>query len=64
MPQGGKTPTSGWRPGALVEDQYTLALKPGAPPAIHYVLGLYQWQTGQRLPTAGDDKVVLKGPDD
>jgi hypothetical protein len=61
MPQGNKLPTSQWQPGQVVADVYRVTLKPGEPSGggYRYHLGLYQWQTGQRLPTAGDDKVVL-----
>jgi hypothetical protein len=61
MPQDNKLPTSQWRSGQVVDDRYRAALKPGAPPAadLRYNLGLYQWQTGQRLRTATDDKVMV-----
>ena len=61
MPRDNTLPTSQWRPGQVVDDRYRAALKPGAPPGadIRYNLGLYQWQTGQRLRTATDDKVVV-----
>jgi hypothetical protein len=70
MPQGGKFPTSQWRPGQIVDDRYTLDFGPDAPSGqdYRYTVGLYLWQTGQRLPAGsveeprrGDDKVVL-GP--
>ena len=62
MPQGNKLPTSQWRPGQIVADQYHVTLKPGAPSGEGYTisLGLYQWQTGQRLRTGSDDKVMVK----
>jgi len=61
MPRDNTLPTSQWRPGQVVDDRYRAALKPGVPPAadIRYNLGLYQWQTGQRLRTATADKVVV-----
>jgi|GEM_PF-403989 len=61
MPQGGKLPTSQWRPGQVVQDQYQILLAPDAPIGgdYRYLLGLYRWQTGQRLTTGEDDKVVL-----
>ncbi len=63
MPQGNQLPTSQWRPGQVVADQYQVILAPGAPISsdYRYLLGLYLWQTGQRLATGPDDKVVL-GP--
>jgi len=62
MPQDNKLPTTGWRPGQIVADQYHATLKPGAPAGEGYAisLGLYQWQTGQRLRAGADDKVVVK----
>jgi hypothetical protein len=61
MPQDNTLPTSQWRPGQVVDDRYRAALKPGVSPGadIRYNLGLYQWQTGQRLRTATDDKVAV-----
>jgi hypothetical protein len=61
MPQDNKLPTSRWRPGQVVADRYRVALKPGAPSGggYRYALGLYEWQTGQRLRTATDDKVMV-----
>ena len=61
MPQDGKLPTSQWRPGQIVTDEYRLVLKPDAPAGAdyQYVLGFYEWQTGQRLRNGDDDKVVL-----
>ncbi len=61
MPQAGKLPTTGWRPGQVVSDRYQVTLKPDAPSGAGYTywLGLYQWQTGQRLAAGSDDKVVL-----
>ena len=61
MPQAGQLPTSQWRPGQVVTDQYQVRLKPDAPVGAdyRYLLGLYQWQTGQRLRVGADDKVVV-----
>jgi hypothetical protein len=68
MPQGGKLPTSQWRLGQVVTDTYVLTFNPDAPGAqdYRYLLGLYLWQTGQRLPAGtvedpqqADDKAVL-----
>ena len=61
MPQDGKLPTSGWQPGQVIEDQYQLTLAADAPVSsdYRYLLGLYEWQTGERLTSGTDDKVVL-----
>ncbi len=62
MPQDNKLPTSRWRPGQVVADRYYTTLKPGAPAGsgYSYYLGLYLWQTGQRLRTETDDKMMVK----
>lgn len=62
MPQNNELPTTRWRPGQVVADQYRVTLKPGAPTSNDYTvyLGLYLWQTGQRLRTINDDKVAIK----
>jgi hypothetical protein len=68
MPQSGRLPTTQWRPGQVVTDSYVLTFSSDAPVArdYRYLLGLYLWQTGQRLsartfedPRQGDDKAVL-----
>jgi hypothetical protein len=60
IPGGGQAPTSGWRPGAVLEDRYSLSLEAAAPAGVHYVIGMYDWQTGRRMPAGADDKVVIK----
>jgi hypothetical protein len=64
MPLAGKLPTSQWRPGQVVNDEYQLVLQNDAPGNGRYqaLLGLYFWQTGARLRTAADDKMVLTAP--
>jgi hypothetical protein len=54
-------PGSVWRPGQVVQDQYRLSLAADAPVSsdYRYHLGFYEWQSGKRLTTATDDKVVL-----
>jgi hypothetical protein len=61
MPQDGKLPTSQWRSGQVINDQYQFTLAADAPISsdYRYLLGLYQWQTGARLTSGTDDKVVL-----
>jgi 4-amino-4-deoxy-L-arabinose transferase-like glycosyltransferase len=65
QPQEGEHPTSGWREGEVIADRYHLLL-PDDTPAGRYRLevGMYQWQTGERLSVfQGDqeagDRVVL-----
>jgi hypothetical protein len=61
MPRSGKSPTSSWRPGQIIEDEYELTLAADAPANAdyRYLLGLYEWQSGARLAAGADDKVVL-----
>ena len=61
MPLDGQMPTSTWRPGQVVVDQYVVTLKPDAPIAddYRYLLGFYTWQDGVRLAVGADDKVVV-----
>jgi len=61
MPQDGKLPTSSWQPGQVIQDEYQIVLAADAPVSndYSYLLGLYQWQTGARLTSGTDDKVVL-----
>jgi hypothetical protein len=50
QPQEGGRPTSGWREGEVIADKYHLLL-PNDIPTSQYRLevGMYQWQTGERL---------------
>ncbi|MEW5959416.1 MAG: hypothetical protein AB1801_16965 [Chloroflexota bacterium] len=54
-PLGGVYPTSLWEPGELIADEITLTL-PAELPAGKYelVIGLYDFQTGQRLTVPGN----------
>jgi hypothetical protein len=58
MPQQGRYPTSLWSTGETVPDVHDLALRADMPPGDYTVrVGLYDLQTGQRLPLknqAGD----------
>jgi len=43
-----------WQPGQPVLDQHGLLIAPGTPPGEHRIIvGLYDAETGQRLPVAG-----------
>jgi hypothetical protein len=58
----GPRPMSSWQPAELVHDLQQLAL-PATLPAGQYqlVLGVYNWQTGERLPLeseAGDAELT------
>jgi hypothetical protein len=50
-PQNGAVPTSRWQPGQRVVDSHPLDISPDTPPgAYHFQVGLYDSETGQRLP--------------
>ncbi len=53
-PSGGRlTPT--WQPGEEIVDHHGILILPGTPPGLHQLaIGLYDLETGQRLPLAGD----------
>lgn len=57
QPLGGSRPTSGWQPGEILADTYSLP----APRAAYLLeVGLYDAGTGTRLPVdSGGDRVVL-----
>ncbi len=60
QPQAGKSPTSGWTPGQIITDTYSLQIDPAGPAGSYQlILGLYDWQTGQRLSAGADDRVML-----
>lgn len=52
-------PMAAWRVGEIIVDDYVLELNPAAPPVQRVYIGLYNWQTGERLPVNDDDKVTL-----
>ena len=61
QPQAGKSPTSGWSPGQIITDTYSLRMDPAGPAGMYQmILGLYDWQSGRRLTVGRDDKVILK----
>lgn len=57
-------PPSVWQLGDIVADESIITLPPGLEPAtMHLIVGLYNWETGERLPlTAGatGEEVRLK----
>ncbi|MBV8085262.1 MAG: glycosyltransferase family 39 protein [Chloroflexi bacterium] len=56
-PVGGARPTSMWKPGDTIDDNYGLLVLPGTPPGQYQVeLGMYTAAEGKRLPvTAGGE---------
>jgi hypothetical protein len=56
MPQAGAYPTSAWQPGEIVIDDHTVELPASADLENYSLLvGLYQSETGDRLPLLGAD---------
>lgn len=68
QPVGGIHPTSAWAEGEIVRDNYSLLVPDNAPKGEYLVeVGLYEWQTGQRLPVFDEsgtpmpeDRIVLR----
>ncbi|MBE7469019.1 MAG: hypothetical protein DPW09_07435 [Anaerolineae bacterium] len=71
-PGAGAYPTTGWLPGEYITDAYTIPIAPNAPPGNYQIeIGLYNANTGQRLPVMSsdctgdacqqDNKVLLPG---
>jgi hypothetical protein len=55
-----KLPASNWPPGWQGTHELTLALPATLPPGNYTVIaGLYDWQTGVRLPVTGGDRVEI-----
>ncbi|MEA3395962.1 MAG: hypothetical protein U9R05_00685, partial [Chloroflexota bacterium] len=51
MPAEGTAPTSRWEPGQFVEDFHIIQLPEDLPPGEYHILvGMYDFQTGARLP--------------
>ncbi|MBM4424700.1 MAG: hypothetical protein FJ030_15160 [Chloroflexi bacterium] len=56
-PCGGWYPTDGWHAGEVVEYSLTLSLPPDLSPGVYdLAVGVYQWQTGERLPVLQVDQ--------
>ncbi|MDX1521733.1 MAG: hypothetical protein R3264_08910, partial [Anaerolineae bacterium] len=50
------TPTTTWSPDQAIADAHGLFIEPGTPPGRHrLIVGLYDSQTGQRLPLVSDE---------
>jgi len=68
QPVGGIHPTSAWAEGEIVRDNYSLLVPEDAPKGDYLIeVGLYEWQTGQRLPVLDEsgtpttkDRIVLR----
>ena len=67
QPAGGAYPTSWWWPGQTIEDVHTVPISGVAPGTYRLALGMYDPQSGQRLPITGaqgsplpDSQIVLE----
>ncbi|MCB0200153.1 MAG: hypothetical protein KDI03_08780, partial [Anaerolineae bacterium] len=58
---GEADPMTTWSVGEIVSGDYVLTTEDDRPisDVATLWLGLYNWQTGERLPVNGDDKVIL-----
>lgn len=63
MPRDNALPTSLWPPGELIDDTHVVPLPPDLPAGEYrVVVGVYVWQTGERLPvTKADGGAVPNG---
>lgn len=60
-PDGGRFPTSAWKPGEIVEDRHSLAVPATARGAYRLEVGLYEPASGRRLALAGGGDAVMIG---
>jgi hypothetical protein len=67
MPKGGTLPTICWVKGEIVVDEYHIPIQPETSPGRYIIeIGMYQAETGQRLPIINqegqvmDDRVLLE----
>jgi hypothetical protein len=60
LPVGGALPTSCWVKDEIIADVYNIPIQPDAPPGQYVIeIGLYQLDTGQRLPVIGPQGQVI-----
>ena len=60
QPRKGSRPMTTWLPGEIIPDAYQLSIPADAPPSLHVRMGLYNWQTLDRLPlAAGGDALTI-----
>jgi 4-amino-4-deoxy-L-arabinose transferase-like glycosyltransferase len=60
-PGAGTLPTSVWQPGDVIADRHVVTIPETAlaPHRLRVDVGVYDYETGQRLPTPGGDSVAL-----
>jgi hypothetical protein len=57
VPGGGLLPTTNWREGEVITDEYEVPIKAGAPPGEYVIqIGMYEASTGERLEVRGEDR--------
>jgi hypothetical protein len=57
IPLGGTRPTTGWAPGEVLTDHYTITVPPGTPPGSYLLrVGLYDAVTGTRAHLLDDSE--------
>ncbi len=60
QPRGGDRPMTTWTPGEIITDAYTVAIPADAPTTLRVQMGLYNWQSGQRLLLSdGSDSLTM-----
>lgn len=59
MAAGASAPMTQWAAGEVVTSDYRLDMPAGSPPA-RLLIGLYNWQTGERLTVNGDDVTIVE----
>jgi uncharacterized membrane protein len=60
QPEAGYYPTSQWLGGEIVQDEHALILEPGLRPGEYtLVVGMYDLQRGERLPTYDQNGVLM-----
>ncbi|MBN1430039.1 MAG: hypothetical protein JXB07_16840 [Anaerolineae bacterium] len=57
-PVGGFAPTSQWKPGEPIRDNYGFVIPPTFPPGEYrFAIAVYDWVSMERLPVVGPDNV-------
>ncbi len=61
-PQGGEYPTTGWLEGEVIRDEYEIPIPSDVPPGPYLLeVGMYQAETGERLPASDEEGKRLEG---
>src|SRR5581483_2661616 len=59
LPLGGSAPTTSWVPGQVVADRYEIGLPATLPAGVQLEVGMYEPQSGRRVPIGSSDRVLL-----